>query len=89
MFGHGRPFLVALMTPAAPDRHAELARAVDEANRRLPEYARVRRYHVLQHTLGHQRAELTADGRPRRAAIENRFHLLLESLYQEDTHAVL
>lgn len=89
VFGHGRPYLVALLSPAQPDRQAELTQAVEEANRRLPEYARVRRFHALERPLGQGSGELTPNGRPRRSLIEGRYRAFLDTLYQEDMHAVL
>lgn len=89
VLGHGKPFLVALLYPAPGADAGALHRAVAETNRRLPEYARVRRFHILQRPFDYPGGELTVNGRPRRTVIEANFLSVLEPFYQEDMHAVL
>jgi long-chain acyl-CoA synthetase len=83
-FVHGEalPFPVALVL-ARPGVSVESALAT--ANRRLPEYARVRRWARLPEPMTSASGLLTANGRPRRAAILDRHGALLDSLGQ---HAV-
>ncbi len=78
--GEARPYPVALL--AAPAAVA-LEPLVAAANRRLPDYARVRRWARLDAPLSVDDGLLTSNGRLRRAAIQERYGDLLESLYRD------
>ncbi|MCC7411121.1 MAG: AMP-binding protein [Gammaproteobacteria bacterium] len=89
VFGDGREFNVALLALARGASVAQAAQAVEQANRFLPEYAAIRRFHVLADGLSAPRGELTANGRACRAAIAARHAAVIDSLYEENLHAVL
>ena len=83
VIGEARPYPVALVMPAAEPadaRHLELA--IARANSRLPDYAQVRRHSVLPKPLTFADGLLTANGRPRRDAISQRYAPLIERLYE-------
>lgn len=80
--GEARPFVVALVSPLSPSvPRAVIERAVAAANRRLPDYARVRRFAVVR---GFSPADgtLTANGRLRREIICEHHAATIGSLYQ-------
>jgi len=85
VFGEARPFLTALLVPSPALRAATaqaLDAAVQAANARLPDYARVRRWSFASSPFSPADGTLTANGRPRRAAIAERDGARLETLYE-------
>ncbi len=79
VFGHGAPALVALVSGAGlTQEHVE--EALDELNRSLPHYRRIRAAHLLEEPLTHEAGLLTANQKLRREAIETRYAELLEAL---------
>jgi long-subunit acyl-CoA synthetase (AMP-forming) len=84
VFGDARPWLFALLVPSGPSvTPAELAAAVAQANRGLPEYAQVRRWQVAPAPFSVADGSLTANGRPRRDLLLARHAALLEAAYAE------
>ena len=82
VFGDAQPYCVALVSvrdAAAPD--ALIQAAIDAANARLPDYARVLRWHRLPAPLATNPQLLTPNGRPRRAAIATQYASELAALY--------
>ncbi|MDO8908578.1 MAG: AMP-binding protein [Pseudohongiella sp.] len=84
--GDSRPFCVALI--AARDQsvsNQQIQKIVDEANRMLPEYARVQRWHRLENLIGPGAGAptdlMTTNGRPRRSQIEQYFQAEIDALY--------
>ncbi|HEY7775222.1 MAG TPA: long-chain fatty acid--CoA ligase, partial [Kineobactrum sp.] len=80
--GDGRPFCVALLMPldsSTSDLYLQVA--VDAANTRLPDYARVRSWVRLGAPLSAAQDLLTANGRPRRDLIEAHFGAVIERCY--------
>ena len=82
VLGDARPWCVALVTP----RIAELPDSVIDdviatANSRLPDYAQVKQWQRLPSPLAANPALLTANGRPKRAAIAELYHQQVEALY--------
>lgn len=89
VFGHGAPHPVALLVPR-PGADADApARAVAEANRRLPAYARIGNFALCCRPLSPLHGEITGNGRLRRDRIAANFATTLQSLLPEDVHAVL
>lgn len=85
VFGEARPYLTALLVPSPTLRTATapaLDAAVQAANARLPDYARVGRWSLASAPFSPADGTLTANGRPRRAAIAERDGARLETLYQ-------
>ena len=84
--GEARPWLAALISPtAAGDTPARIEAAVDRANRRLPDYARVRSWAVPAEPFTVANGSLTANGRPRRAHILREQEPLIRQLYRDTT----
>jgi len=70
VFGDGQPHLSAVLWPARSEASDDdLARAVTEVNRRLPDYARIGRWLRGQLPFTAASGMATANGRPRRNAI--------------------
>lgn len=90
VFGEARAHVVALVAPAHPRVSAgAIAGAIARANSRLPAYARVARYQLMDEPLSAVNGLLTANGRPRRPAIEARYGPVIERLHEETTHAAV
>jgi long-chain acyl-CoA synthetase len=84
-YGEAKPFAAALLAPARPDLDAALTRqAVERANERLPDYARVRRWALLPETPSVANGLLTANGRLRRERVLERFGQLLDRLFSSE-----
>lgn len=82
VFGEARPFNVAIVVPRARATRAEIEAAVHAANRELPDYARVGAWISVDEPFSPANGQLTATGRPRRAAILAAYGACLESLYE-------
>lgn len=87
VLGDARPYCVALLEPMQPLLGYVIAGAVAAANRALPEYAQIRQWHCLEQPLAAMPELLTANGRPRRAAIAAYFHDTIEALYRHPGEA--
>jgi long-subunit acyl-CoA synthetase (AMP-forming) len=78
-YGEGRPEVGALVCPASPDLDSTvMAHAVERANTRLPDYARVRRFVRMPEMPTLSNGLLTANGRLRRDRILERFGSMLD-----------
>ncbi len=74
VFGDGQPQLEAVLWPAAPHTtQGQLQHAVEQANRRLPDYARIARWVPALAAFSAAAGTATPNGRPQRAAI-HRLH---------------
>lgn len=67
VFGEARSAVVAVLSSRADDQ--ALAQAVERANARLPDYARIRQWRRAPAPFSRANDQLTANGRPRREAI--------------------
>jgi len=84
VFGDAQPYCIALLSPREPGSPDDsIQQAIDRCNARLPDYARVLRWHRLPQPLAGDPALLTDNGRPRRAAIEARYGEAISNLYRE------
>jgi len=83
--GEARPYAVALVS-AAPEGAdaATIDRAIAAANKRLPDYAQVRRWARVPEPFSFDNGLLTSNGRLRRRDIVERFGVLLDGLYREE-----
>jgi long-subunit acyl-CoA synthetase (AMP-forming) len=81
LFGEARPWNVAVIVPAAGGDLAAIQAAIDTANRRLPDYARVGDWFMADEPFTPANGLLTANGRNRRAAIWRRYRWQLDALY--------
>jgi long-subunit acyl-CoA synthetase (AMP-forming) len=81
VFGEARPALSAVLVPAdSRVSIGELADAVQVANSRLPDYARVRGWLRAEAPFTAANGLATANGRPRRDAIWTRYGKRLDAL---------
>jgi long-chain acyl-CoA synthetase len=86
--GEARPHAVALVVATQPEvTDAQLGAAIDAANARLPDYARVRRWTRLRQPFSFADGSLTANGRVRREIVRARHAALIESLYDDEALA--
>jgi long-subunit acyl-CoA synthetase (AMP-forming) len=84
VIGDGRPCCAALLHPRDPgmsNRHIQ--DAVNRANQRLPDYARIGPWLCLDSPLSQADGLLTENGRPRRDAIAARHAVAIDQLYTE------
>jgi long-subunit acyl-CoA synthetase (AMP-forming) len=86
--GEARPYAVALVVATqAAVTDAQLGAAVEAANARLPDYARVRRWTRLRQPFTFTDGALTANGRVRREVVRARHAALIDSLYDDEALA--
>ena len=79
VYGEAQPHLCALIVPSHPDLSVQKLQAViDSANRLLPDYARIGRWHALDKAFSVGDGLLTANGRPRREQICDFYHDLIQ-----------
>lgn len=82
LVGDGKPWCSALLYPLTQDlRDAQIQQAIDRVNAHLPDYARIRSWLRLTQPLAASAALLTANGRPRRDAINQHFSQQIAALY--------
>ncbi len=90
VFGEARPDVVALIAPLHPGvPAAAIADCVARANARLPQYARIARYHVVTERLSVANGLLTGNGRPRRQKILEQYARTIHRLHEEPAHATV
>jgi hypothetical protein len=83
--GEARPYAVAVVSTVAGGADAAtIDRAIASANRRLPDYARVRAWVRASEPFSFDNGLLTANGRLRRPAIVERHRALIDGLYREE-----
>ena len=81
VYGEGRPWNVAVITPHECASAASVDAAVAAANDRLPDYARVRRWVRSAEPFSASNAQLTTNGRLRRPSLLARYGHSLHSLF--------
>ncbi|WP_446539598.1 hypothetical protein [Pseudoxanthomonas sp. LARHCG66] len=82
VWGEGQADNVAVLVPRRPDvGDAQIMRALDEVNAGLPDYARVARF-VRAAPFTADAGLMTANGRPRRAAILDRYQADVDACYR-------
>ncbi|MDQ3032326.1 MAG: AMP-binding protein [Myxococcota bacterium] len=79
VIGHGRPYLVALLTGAIEQNAVETA--IEAVNADLPHYRRIRRFLLQREPLTIESGLLTANQKLRRAQIEAHFAQAIDGLY--------
>jgi long-chain acyl-CoA synthetase len=87
VFGEAKPNLCALIyaMPVVPD--VLITQHIATINQSLPEYAQIKHYLRLSTPLSVEAGLLTANGRPKRAAIEAAFKQQIEMLYSASPSA--
>lgn len=82
IYGEARPYCVALVTvrnPQTSNQQIKLAIAI--VNNRLPDYAQIKNFIVVEKPFAVEQGLITANGRPRREAIYQHYQKELDSLY--------
>ncbi len=82
VFGKARPFNVALIVARGDTQEVEAA--VEQANRQLPDYARVGAWITADAPFTVDNHQLTATGRPRRKEIARAYGDRIDALYETD-----
>lgn len=83
LVGDSRPYCGALISLRDPSMSlGEVEKWIDAVNSKLPDYARVRRFVLLETPLSARSALYTANGRPRREAINHAMFDQIESMYE-------
>ena len=83
VFGEARPWNVAVVVPGRAATRLEIQAAIDAANRRLPDYARVDDYLIADEPFMPANGQSTSNGRARRAAIWARYCMRIAALYDD------
>jgi long-subunit acyl-CoA synthetase (AMP-forming) len=83
VFGEARPWNVAVVVPGGAATRLDIEAAIDAANGRLPDYARVDDYLVADEPFTPANGESTSNGRTRRAAIWTRYSTRIAALYDD------
>lgn len=90
VYGEARPFNTAVLVPRAGGNAGAVARAVAEANARLPDYARIRRWILADAPFSLANGQWTGTGRPRRQMIWSAYAERIRAIYEEEEiHGVL
>ncbi len=83
VLGDARPFCCALLSPRNEETSdADIQQFVDAVNSKLPDYARIQKWHRLSSPLSTADGLMTENGRPKREAIQHHFHKTIEAFYQ-------
>ncbi|MBQ0720997.1 MAG: AMP-binding protein [Gammaproteobacteria bacterium] len=83
VIGDAQPYCAALIYPRKPQTSAdEIEQWIASVNQQLPDYARIQRWHRLQYALSSDSQLLTANGRPRRQAIQGLLATEINALYE-------
>ncbi|MFV8816550.1 AMP-binding protein [Haliea sp. E17] len=84
LIGDQRPWCSALLWPAGGlNVTAAINATIDRVNAGLPDYARVRQWHLLDEPLSIGNGLLTANGRPRRDAIARHYAQEIDWIYRK------
>lgn len=78
--GHGRSYLVALITGNVPREQVE--QALEQMNAALPHYKQIRAFAILPEPFTIENGLLTANGKLRREAILARYAAQIDALYR-------
>jgi len=82
VFGDAKPFCTALIYPVNRLTSADkIQDCVDLANETLPDYARIKKWHLLRNSLTVDSGLLTPNGRPKRHVIQQTYQTQLAMLY--------
>ncbi|MCX4189633.1 AMP-binding protein [Methylophaga sp. OBS3] len=87
VFGDAKPFCSALIFSTLSD--AAVQQHLNRINQQLPDYARIYRWYRLQQPLRAEQGLLTANGRPKRPAIYQKYQHIIENFYQENDNDIL
>ena len=82
VFGDAKPWLIALILPGKNADKTAIEQWLSTVNERLPDYARIHRWHQLDAPMATINGLFTSTGKPRREAIYDYFHREIEELYR-------
>ncbi|WP_457676618.1 AMP-binding protein [Thiolapillus sp.] len=88
VFGDGRPWLSAVLLPAAHADMEKVRRAVERANARLPDYARIMGHVPADEAFTPLNGQATANGRLRRDRIYRIYRHRIDALYPREDSLV-
>jgi long-subunit acyl-CoA synthetase (AMP-forming) len=89
VFGDSKPFCTALLYPFNTSASVdEIQQCVDSNNATLPDYAQIKKWHLLSHPLTLGSGLLTPNGRPKRVAIQDFYQSELAALYGSELMAL-
>lgn len=91
VFGEAMPFNTAVIVPSPTATEPSIARAIEETNARLPDYARVGRWLIADQAFLPQNGLLTPNGRLRRSAIWQQYQTRIQQPFtqQDSMYAIL
>ncbi len=84
VLGEGRPYNVAVLVPHPRASAAAVSAALFSINRRLPDYARVRRWIIAREPFSPRNGLANAAGAVDRAAVGTAYADPIQNLYQEE-----
>jgi long-chain acyl-CoA synthetase len=79
LVGHGRPFVAAIVTGSPTPEQVQFA--MEEVNRDLPHYKRVRAFHIRPEPFKVEEGMMTINGKLKRDVIAARLREQIEALY--------
>jgi long-chain acyl-CoA synthetase len=86
LVGHGRPFVAAIVTGSPTAEQVQFA--MEEVNRDLPHYKRVRAFHIRPEPFKVEEGMMTINGKLKRDVIAARLREQIEALYaRQDVRA--
>jgi long-subunit acyl-CoA synthetase (AMP-forming) len=81
VFGEGKAYLSVLVFASKTLSNEQLAHHINIINLRLPDYARIKKWHRLTSPLTIQNGQLTTNNRPKRNVISQFYSSIIEQLY--------
>ena len=81
IFGDSKPWLSAVINPAANSTNRDIEALIQQCNKRLPDYAQIKSWLKGSDVFSAQNQQLTENGRLRRDAIYTRYQHELNDLY--------
>jgi len=90
VFGDAQPFCIALLstrptqTSDAKNHNKQIQAVINQVNQYLPDYARIKAWHLLSKPLALQKGLLTDNGRPKRQAILDQYSTKIQNLYEAE-----
>ncbi|WP_440056995.1 AMP-binding protein (plasmid) [Pseudoalteromonas sp. T1lg65] len=88
VIGEAKPFLTALIVSGPNFSEQLLEQAVARVNKQLPDYAQIKKTLLLEVPFTQRNGLLTSNGRPKRKAISECYHLQIANLYVDANKAI-
>lgn len=79
--GDGKPSCLAIVTPINATSSAAISQVIQDVNCALPDYAQIKHFICLDNPMQFDQGLLTANGRPKRAAINEAFKVQIDNAY--------